>query len=422
MRSNPERLAWGVLLAAASVFCALCVSTGVFLRWFIFESSVQLEVELSVSRNTVGVSVEGRAEETERGRRLLVERATLTTDSTSQAFLIFRDSYSNRVLATLTLFHDSVITIHNTGRPRFETSASPYTVEIIGERGRGDVLIATDLGRDIRFGVLAAYDTTVDLDQSGHYTIALGGDHAGVTTHAGQAVLGLRASGLTETVSQGYSGIAPGPDPDHPIGIVPAGQDLLINSGFEFYDPPGEDLPSSWGCYNDQEELDEPHGQSTRETSDGRAVLRIRRVGEGLNHAETGCRQLFDLDLAAYSYLELRATMYMGFQDISTCGIAGSECPVMLRIVYVDGEGELREWIHGFYSLYTISEWPITCPSCRQDHERINGHTWYTYESGNLVNILPPETKMHSLVEVRFYASGHAYDVMLDEVSLIAVP
>jgi hypothetical protein len=47
---------------------------------------------------------------------------------------------------------------------------------------------------------------------------------------------------------------------------------------------------------------------------------------------------------------------------------------------------------------------------------------WHTFESGNLADILPDEVKMHTLKEIRFYASGHAYDVFVDEVSLLATP
>ncbi len=381
---------------------------------------------LSVSRNTGGVSGEGRAEETERAGRALTERTTLTTDSTSQALITFRDPYSDRVLATLTLLRDSAAILHSAARPRFDASALPYTIEVIGRHGRADVLIAPNLDRHIRFRILGAYDTVIDLEQAGYYTVALGGDNAGVTVREGEAVLGLRTSEERAIVSAGQRGLVPGPDAQHPINIAPSRQNLLANSGFELYDQTGDSLsslPSSWGCYYNQDVLNEPHGTYMREMFDGRTVLRLRRVGEGLSHAETGCRQLRpDLDVSGYSYLELRATMYIAQQSISTCGIAGSECPVMLRLVYYDKDGELREWIHGFYSLYTIPEWPLTCASCRQDHERINSGAWYTYESGNLVTVLPEEAKIHALVEVRFYASGHAYDVMLDEVALLAGP
>ena len=426
MRKNPERTAWVVLLSAFITFCVLCVGMILLVRWFVRESTVQLVVELAVSRNTVGVSVEGRPEETERVRRTLNERTTLTTDSTSQAFITFRDPYSGRLLASFTLLRDSAVIIQSANRPRFEAGASPYVVELFGARGRGDVLIASGLERDIQFRVRGAYDAMIELEPGGSYGVTLGGEQVGVAVRSGEARIGLATAQLWETVGQGQRAVVPGSNPEHAIEVSSARRNILVNNGFELYDPTGEGLPllpSSWGCYNDNDEPDEPRGETVREFYDGRAVLHIRRAGENLSHAETGCRQLHsNLDVSAYSQLELRAVFYIAHQSISSCGILGSECPLMLRLVYADVEGNIREWIHGFYSLYTIPEWPLTCNSCRQDHERINGGTWYTYESGNLATTLPADIRIHSLLEVRFYSSGHAYDVLVDEISLLVMP
>ncbi len=426
MRQNPERLAWTIVLVAFSVLCITLISTCLLVRWFILDSTVSLVVELSVSRNTVGVLVEGHAEETERATRRLKGRVTLTTDSTSQALLTFRDPHSGAVLATFTLFHDSVVTISHTARPRFETSAKPYTIEVVGKRGHGDVIIAADdeNGRGLRFRVVTVYNAQIDMAQRGYYSVVLGGDYIGVTTRIGEATLRY-AGDKVAPVPLSYRGVVPGTDPAQPIEVSEAPFNLVYNSGFVLYEPMTGTplLPAGWGCYNDQERLEEPRGETIRTTFEGRPVLHIRRGGERLNHAETGCRQLYsDMDLSAYSYLELRASFYIASQSISTCGIKGSECPLMLRIIYRDEAGELKEWIHGFYSTYNVSEWPLTCDTCRQEHERINAGTWYVYESGNLANILPGEAKMQELIEVRFYASGHAYEVMVDEVSLLAAP
>ncbi|MBN1285337.1 MAG: hypothetical protein JXB47_08065 [Anaerolineae bacterium] len=426
MRENPERLTWLILLSAFGTFCAFCAGTILFTRWFVLESTTPLAVELSVSRNTVGVLVEGHAEETERGSRLLDGPVTLTTDSTSQALLTFRDPYTGQVLTTFTLFRDSVVKIHRTSRPRFETSALPFTVEVIGQRGHADVVIAPDLDRDVHFRVFTVYDTTIDMDQAGYYSIALGGDYIGVTTRAGEAVMRYREDQVRR-VPVAQRGVVPGPTLEQPIVVEPAEINLVYNSSFLLYEPTVEagvvPLPAGWGCYNDQEELNEPRGQTIRDSLEGRPVLHIVRQGQWLNHAETGCRQPYpDIDLSAFSYLELRAVFYIKSQSISTCGVEGSECPVMLRIKYKDQDDELREWIHGFYTQYTVPAWPLTCQTCRQDHDRINPGVWYTYESGNLVDILPDEVKMQTLVEMRFYASGHAYEVMVDELSLLAAP
>ncbi len=427
LRQNPERLAWLVMLVAFGSFCILCIGTLAFAQWFIFESTVPLTIELAVSRNTVGVSKEGQSEETERDARQIEGEIALTTDSTSQALLTFRDPYDGHVLATFTLFHDSLIQLRHTGRPRFAAGNAPYTIELLGQRGHSDIIISPNPSRDIRFRILTVYQTTIEMHEPGYYGVVLGGENIGITTRTGSATLRYddRENPLSQEVPVGYQGIVPGTD--QLIETMPANINLIYNSSFVLYEPTEDAglslLPAAWGCYHQQDELNEPRGEAVRGEFDGRAIMHIRRAGDGLNHAETGCRQLFtEMDLTPYSTLEVRSTFYIRSHSISTCGIKGSECPLMLRMVYLDENGETQEWIHGFYTKYTIPEWPLTCQSCRQDHERLNPGTWYTYESGNLVTTLPEAARMKHLIEVRFYASGHAYDVMVDEVSLVVSP
>ncbi len=56
----------------------------------------------------------------------------------------------------------------------------------------------------------------------------------------------------------------------------------------------------------------------------------------------------------------------------------------------------------------------------RQEHDRINEKSWFTYESGNLFALLGPSQVPRSILNVQFYASGHQYDVSLGEISLLA--
>jgi hypothetical protein len=60
-----------------------------------------------------------------------------------------------------------------------------------------------------------------------------------------------------------------------------------------------------------------------------------------------------------------------------------------------------------------------------QEHERINDNTWFTYDSGNLLNLLTsPEQRAElgpvTLIDLRVYSSGHQYDVDISDVALIA--
>jgi hypothetical protein len=54
------------------------------------------------------------------------------------------------------------------------------------------------------------------------------------------------------------------------------------------------------------------------------------------------------------------------------------------------------------------------------EHDPIYPGTWYTYESPNILTLVPENQRDRSLLRVRFYASGHGYDVYVGDVALYA--
>ena len=92
----------------------------------------------------------------------------------------------------------------------------------------------------------------------------------------------------------------------------------------------------------------------------------------------------------------------------------------MLRIDYIDQNGQARKWYHGFYAMNDMQlAYPLQCNSCAQAHEFINPRSWYSYDSGNLFTLFPPDERPSKILAVWFYASGHQYDVQLSEVALV---
>jgi hypothetical protein len=95
----------------------------------------------------------------------------------------------------------------------------------------------------------------------------------------------------------------------------------------------------------------------------------------------------------------------------------------MVRVDYVDENGVEQGWIHGFYVTHNPTlEYPLRCSSCAIDHERIAPDRWHTFESGNLMALLPPELKPATITGLRFYASGHAFKLYVAEMDLLAAP
>ena len=92
----------------------------------------------------------------------------------------------------------------------------------------------------------------------------------------------------------------------------------------------------------------------------------------------------------------------------------------MLRMEYVPMNGGVDWWIHGFFTRILAGyDNPIRCDTCTQDHEIVNEGVWYTYESGNLLSLIPEEQRPRSILNFRFYASGHEWDIYVSEMALL---
>jgi hypothetical protein len=205
--------------------------------------------------------------------------------------------------------------------------------------------------------------------------------------------------------------------------------------------------PNSWLCINPPH--DPPRGAIRVESQTQQPMISIQRGENASTHGESRCIQSLGsgqngLDVSGYDYLALRARFSIASHSLGVCGVQGSECPLMLQLQYIARDGEItsvqaeprapfdfgaliepqaespvRSWYHGFYVLGQ-GNYPLRCSSCSQEHSFINPNSWYLYDTGNLLTQIPEDQLPQFLLNVSFYASGHQYDVRLDEVSLFA--
>jgi len=198
---------------------------------------------------------------------------------------------------------------------------------------------------------------------------------------------------------------------------MPAARNLL--SGYsDFRDP----LGTAWKVYTlDPQIAGESRGEATNVSVEGRQALDLSRIGQGF--AETGVKQDINRDIRGFGSLQLRIVLRVLQQDVPLCGTAGTECPVMVRLDYVDDNGETRFWQQGFYYQPDPNNFnPEFCNTCnpRNIHIRTVSGVWYSFESDNLIPIL---TKVGAppvfLKSISIYASGHTYQSQVDEVELV---
>jgi hypothetical protein len=415
MRANPERAAWQVLTVSFVVFLLLCIGTLYAAQWYVFQSATEMDISLVVSRGTVQLRPVNSDEPiaiTDRRDDLRGE-ATILTDSTSQAALTFLDPRTSAVIASLVIFPDTEISLVETAAPRFGLNNNPYLIQASSLSGQLEALIFDPSPQSVAFELLSEQAHT-QIAEQGHYTIATNGQNTEVTVWAGSAaVVSGSLDRRIELASNQRALIEnTGEQPTVSEAEIP----LLDNHDFS------RALSDGWRLYN----VGTPIGTASEIVFDGRPVVVFDRSqghwpDQALSHGETGLVQELDVDVTAYRYLEIRATLFIDEQSLSTCGEAGSECPMMMNVNYIDSAGNEQEFIHGFYAAYEpYLSYPQACASCRSEHEHINLRSWYTYESGNLLELWPVEQRPVHLNRISVYASGHAYKVYLSDISILA--
>ena len=413
MHSNPERLAWRILIAAFGIFILLCSTVAYVIQWYVFQSTVPTEMELQSARGTASLTLPNMlapAAVTDIPRAI-EPGAVISTDPNSQAIVTLADPRTKERIASIVLFRDSKVTVGSASAPRFGLNAAPYQIELEGVSGRIEILLL-DTGKRQTYLHISSAQMTAEIQAVGRYLVNASGNQTRFTTRTGIATVISHQTATSITLTDEQRTIVT--TSNRPTS-TDAEHSLLKNPFFS------EDFNLGWQFYNDRT----PPGQAYNAVFDGRPVVVIDRSqsnypGVQLGHAETGLVQNLSLKASDLASLELRATFYVEEQDVPRCGDQGSECPIMLHMLFQDAQGSRQEFYHGFYANDNPAvNLPETCLSCRSNHDRITARSWFTYESGNLFTLFSEEQRPVFITQVSFYASGHAYKIYVSEMDLI---
>ena len=428
-RLTTQQIAWGTVLLAFALFCVLFLISGLALHYFLFESTIPMPTRLTVGRGTT-IATEANLE-------LTVVRSSepyslengynVSTDDVGQAMLTFYDDRAGeqQVIATAILHGNSSVDLRQITRPRFTWSTSGYTVRLTKFDGRMELRILADMP-DVNFTIQTEQGAEIRFLEGGRYGITANVAQVRVEPHSGSAELTV---GTYERILQAGDRVMYDVNFSEVTNLPPR-INLIENNTFNdsnvFASNPTI-APSAWGCYTDAN--DNALGTFGLANMNGRPVLHFLRAST-VAYGETGCATALTsdgrpgIDIRGYQYLSLEALFRIDRQSLSGCGERGSECPLMMRLEYQPAVSNPDPyWIHGFYLWNSNPSYPATCLTCSQEHEIVNTGNWYRYRSENLLNrfaLLPPEMQPVRLLALRVYASGHEYDVYLDEVSLFA--
>jgi hypothetical protein len=350
----------------------------------------------------------------------------------SQAVLYIQDSYSKEIITTITLTAGTQLFVSEMTRPRFEFSRRPYLINMSRARGQF-IIVATPGKRDFIMDIRSDLGMARILD-NGRYTVNT--EYSPETklqrlnlfNQGGRAEL-FKPSLLEwrEVNSNRIAHIAAmdsamanfEPESDSPFQILLEGR-FLTNTNAERVSK----LPDGWSCQSISEQ---PEAQGTFIRDPGNEnALRFQRLGDNrIKHAETSCliSSPTGLDTTAFKTLRLHLRIMIKQHDLPQCGILGSECPIMVEIAYQlpqgDGASSIMKWHHGFYLIPDPSK-PASCDTCRLAHERINPDVWYFYDSGDLrAQLADPSSGAPIIRWISVYASGHQYDSLVSDVTLL---
>lgn len=428
----PEIMAWTVLLGAFLLFCVITISTILGIYFYLFESTVSIPVTLRVARGTVGITGTDLIETVERESEDITNQVVgISTDSQSQGIIQFKaqsidETASSSLLAAITLRRNTFVTINQAVAPRFEWSTRQNNIQISNVSGKMDVLITGASANSVVLRIATQQGVIVNFNRDGRYIMTATDDEVLVNNLSGEAVVffsdDFSNNKLIPSGQEAVVKIA-----NRSIVLETGTTDLVSNGSFSlqtgtFSAQDIPTLPAGWGCRINQNEL--PRGTFTIEEFDGRVGLRLRRLDNATSNGEAGCVHPFGengIDVTSYDSIKIVTSFYLNYQSLSKCGIAGSECPLMLLLTYDDSLGITRRWFRGFfYDDQLANDYPLRCSSCTQDHQDINEKVWYTFESENLFSLISDDRRPARIKSIEFYASGHQFDTVISDMMILA--
>jgi len=398
MQSNPERLAWAVLLTAFAVFCILAVVVPWGVHAYLMNATNTYDAEVEALVGTVVVDIPGNvtAKPVARGERVAVpEGSIIIVDETSEAAVTFFDHSSMR------LFPDTHITLEEMRSPKFGFSPNPGRIVLYENGGRIGVGRAISHDAPLHFEVRSLQARTV-LAEDGSYRVEVSNDQSEIIVTRGEA--SVTAMGSEVRLEQRQRTIVT--IGEAPMPAMPAAKDLIQNGAFS------EPLETGWNAYNDQG-LDggEIDGQVMLVWEEGRRAVRFVRTGGDGDHCETAIEQVINSALPDPPIsVKVRVMVKLRYQSLSGGGYLSSEYPLMIRLRYRDAYNSEAEWVHGFY-YQNVTNNPTTYG------QMILRGRWYMYESENLLNVMPITPSRIESIQV--YASGWDYDSLISEINLI---
>ncbi|HUS94272.1 MAG TPA: hypothetical protein VMZ24_03735 [Patescibacteria group bacterium] len=415
MIDRRQRLAWILLLAGFIAFLGMLVSIPIAVNWTIQEATRSLNIMVQANQGTVGVlRSDGETVALFTGDPAYEINAgsTVLTNAADQAFLLVNTPDNQSQAMRVQIYGNTHVSVDRAMAPRFSASSSNHDIALTLNGGRLFVGVPEIGERDISVR-MSTPQGVISFNQEGQYSISSSNTETLVAVLDGEATVTSAEAEISLISDQRVALLSDG-SISGPFG---AERNLVTNGGFA-------DGLSEWvGLAPNVEIADQSEVEVDVQMDGNEPILIFRRVG--LGHADAGMRQIIGEDVTDYSSLSVAISMEVAEQSLGVCGQQGSECPLILRIEYVDMNGVDQIWQQGFFAVGEIgSTTPdvcVACPPPLNEHQRVPYKQLVFYESDNLMeklrllNAQPQQIKSLTLI-----ASGHTFDTRVVDIALMA--
>jgi hypothetical protein len=335
------------------------------------------------------------------------------TNATDTALILAQTPGESQRIARIQVYGGTQLQLERSLSPRFESSSESNELGLDLLAGRVLLSVPSDQPRPLSF-VVRTPQGQVLIEDPGQYSVNATNAESQATVLQGS--LGLRSGDQNLILEPDQRAVMP--ERGLIEGPLTSERDLIANG--EFSDGLDMWLPLS----SNKEIADQPDVEVMVDSGDLEPAVVFKRLGIG--HADAGLRQLIGQDVTDFESLKLLLSMRIAEQSLGVCGQQGSECPVIVRIEYVDVNGVDQTWQKGFYASGNVGpDTPdvcVACPPPLNEHQRVPFGQIAFYESENLleklgqIGVSPAKIKSITVI-----ASGHSFESQIFDLSLIAV-
>ncbi|HRQ37144.1 MAG TPA: hypothetical protein PLD25_04415 [Chloroflexota bacterium] len=412
-----QRTAWMVLIASFTVFTVICISTPVIINAVLQNSARPLDVLAQANQGTVGIDDEAggrRATIVGDAGQSVTAGEHVLTGNTATALVSVRPPESEQLLASFQIYSNTDFHLLEAETPRFAVSNHGRTLIARLDNGRVRVNLNKDEARPFAVRLITPQGELA-LAEPGQYAVVVTPEDTQVTVQAGQA--DIFAAGEVLPLPPGARARIPnGSSPEGPLGTE---RDLIANGGFSRSRE--QWILNPWIV----ERAAQPEGLVRTLDVGGDPRLNITRQGVG--HAEVSLRQAINQDVSELTSLRLLLTFRILNETLGVCGVKGSECPLFVRVNYVDEAGGSSTWQQGFYATGEPDPnlTPDSCTTCAMvqgPHIRVPMQQDYFFEIADFREELARHGRLppRFIESVTLVFSGHGFEVEVDDVALLA--